>query len=177
MLLMPDSRLWIVPAEGGKARKLACNFNSMNSWHAWSPNSKWMVFVSKIFGAHTDMFLTHIDENGNASIPVLVDKARSPFRVVNYPEFINMKPGDTFVMNYDFVELEHINKAVKRGDLEEAKELYYRLEEQQTYYFREDYRDLNILLTKMGMTEEAEKYRKLAEETVDTEVFNLEPGR
>ena len=177
MLLMPDSRLWIIPAEGGKARKLASNFNSMNSWHAWSPNSKWTVFVSKIYGPHTDMFLTHIDEDGNSSIPVLVDKAREPYRVVNYPEFINMKPGDTFVMNYDFVELEHINKAVKKGDWEEAKKLYYRLEEQQTYYFKEDYRDLNTLLTKMGMPEEAEKYRKLAEETVNTEVFNSDPGK
>jgi len=172
MLLMPDSRLFIVPAEGGPTKKLECNFNSMNSWHAWSPNSKWTVFVSKIFGAHTDMFLTHIDEKGNASIPVLVDKARSPYRVVNYPEFVNRKPGDTFVMNYDFVELAHIDKAVKRGDLEEAKRLYHRLEEQQTYYFKSDYRDLNTLLTKMGMHEEAEKYRKLAEETVDAEVFN-----
>ena len=172
MLLMPDSRLFIVPAEGGQGKKLECNFNSMNSWHAWSPNSKWTVFVSKIFGAHTDMFLTHIDEKGNASIPVLVDKARSPYRVVNYPEFVNRKPGDTFVMNYDFVELAHINKAVKSGDWEKAKELYYRLEEQQTYYFKEDYRDLITLLTKMGMPEEAEKYRKLAEETVDAEVFN-----
>ncbi len=171
MLLMPDSRLYIVPAEGGKTKKLACNFNSMNSWHAWSPNSKWMVFVSKIFGSHTDMFLTRIDDKGNASIPVLVDKARSPYRVVNYPEFVNRKPGDTFVMNYDFVELEHINKAVKKGDWEKAKELYYRLEEQQTYYFKEDYRDLNTLLTKMGMHEEAAKYRKLAQETVDSEVF------
>jgi hypothetical protein len=80
-------------------------------------------------------------------------------------------------MNYDFIELEHINKAVKRGDWEEAKALYYRLKEQQTYYFKEDYRDLNTLLTKMGMTEEAEKYRKLAEETVDTEVFKSDPGR
>jgi len=172
MLLMPDSRLFIVPAEGGQSKKLECNFNSMNSWHAWSPNSKWTVFVSKIFGAHTDMFLTHIDEKGNASIPVLVDKARSPYRVVNYPEFVNRKPGDTFVMNYDFVELEHINKAVRSGDWEEAKKLYYRLEEQKTYYFKEDYRDLNTLLTKMGMPEEAEKYRKLAEETVDADVFN-----
>jgi len=171
MLLMPDSRLYIVPAEGGKTKKMECNFNSMNSWHAWSPNSKWTVFVSKIFGAHTDMFLTHIDDNGNASIPVLVDKARSPYRVVNYPEFVNRKPGDTFVMSYDFVELEHINKAVKKGDWEKAKELYYRLEEQQTYYFKEDYRDLNTLLTKMGMPEEAEKYRKLAEETVNSEIF------
>jgi Tol biopolymer transport system component len=34
MLLMPDSRLYIIPLKGGKARLLDCNFNSMNSWHS-----------------------------------------------------------------------------------------------------------------------------------------------
>jgi hypothetical protein len=34
-----------------------------------------MVFVSKVLGPYTNMFLTHIDEKGNASIPVLVEKA------------------------------------------------------------------------------------------------------
>ena len=72
MLLMPDSRLYVVPVSGGKARELKCNFNSMNSWHSWSPNSKWLVFASKGLSAYTDMFLTHIDQHGNSSIPVLV---------------------------------------------------------------------------------------------------------
>ena len=171
MLLQPDSRLYIIPASGGKARKLACNFNSMNSWHAWSPNSKWMVFVSKIFGANTDMFLTHIDDKGRSSIPVLVDRARKPLRVVNYPEFVNRTPGDTFVMNYDFVELVHIARAIKSGDIEKAKELFYTLEKQQTFYFREDYEDLSLLLDKMGMQEESEKYKKLAETIDNNTVF------
>ena len=42
----------------------------------------------------------------------MVDKARAPYKVVNYPEFVNRKPGDTFIMNYDFVELAHINRAL-----------------------------------------------------------------
>jgi Tol biopolymer transport system component len=171
MLLQPDSRLFIIPASGGKARKLACNFNSMNSWHAWSPNSKWMVFVSKIFGANTDMFLTHIDKKGRASIPILVDRARKPMRVVNYPEFVNRKPGETFVMNYDFVELVHIQRAIKKGDFEKARELFYTLEKQKTFYFKEDYEDLSLLLEKMGMLEESEKYAKLAESIDNTTVF------
>ena len=40
MLLQPDSALYIIPAEGGEARRLACNTRRMNSWHSWSPNSK-----------------------------------------------------------------------------------------------------------------------------------------
>ena len=49
MLLMPDSRLYIMPAEGGEPRLMNCNTESMNSWHSWSPNSKWLVFSSKLF--------------------------------------------------------------------------------------------------------------------------------
>ncbi|MCK4966717.1 PD40 domain-containing protein, partial [bacterium] len=33
MLLQPDSRLYIIPAEGGKPREMRCNTNEMNSWH------------------------------------------------------------------------------------------------------------------------------------------------
>lgn len=172
MLLMPDSRLYIVPASGGKAQRLACNFNSMNSWHSWSPNSKWIVFVSKIYGPHTDMFLSHINEKGEASIPVLVDKARVPYRVVNYPEFVNRPPGDTFVMNYDFVELAHINRALKAGEVDKAKELYHKLEEQQLYFFKEDCEDLSYMLNQMGMPEEAAKYDEMARHTINNSVFN-----
>jgi hypothetical protein len=175
MLLMPDSRLYIIPATGGKARALACNFNSMNSWHAWSPNSKWIVYASKIFGPYTDMFLSHIDDKGNASIPVLVDKARVPARVINYPEFLNRKPGDTFVMRYDFVELAHINKAVRNGEIDKAKALYTQFLEQDPFLFSEDCRDLSFLLNKMGMPEEAEKYKELAKHTVNASVFQGNP--
>ncbi len=172
MLLMPDSRLYIIPVSGGKPRRLACNFNSMNSWHSWSPNSKWIVYVSKIFGPHTDMFLSHIDPKGNASIPVLVEKARAPYRVVNYPEFVNRKPGDTFVMNYDFVELAHINRAIKSGDIEKAKQLYHKLEKQQLFFFKEDCEDMSYMLNLMGLPDEAKKYDELAEHTVNSSVFN-----
>lgn len=172
MLLMPDSRLYIVPAIGGTARELDCNFNSMNSWHSWSPNSKWIVFVSKILNPYTDMYLSHIDEKGNASIPVLVDWARSPFKVVNYPEFINRKPEYTFDMKYDFVELQHISAAVRKGNIEEAKRLYYKLEKQHMYFFRKDYEDLVLLLKNMGMNKEAEKYSEIARRTIDSTVFN-----
>lgn len=47
MLLQPDSELYIVPAQGGEARRLRCNTSRMNSWHSWSRNGKWLVFSSK----------------------------------------------------------------------------------------------------------------------------------
>lgn len=172
MLLQPDSRLHIIPLKGGKSQMLKCNFRSMNSWHAWSPNSKWMVFVSKVYGPYTDMFLTHIDDKGNSSVPVLVEKARVPYTVVNYPEFVNSKPDKKFVMKYDFVEIAHISKAAKEGYYEKAKELYYKYEKQNPFLFKQDCEDLAFLLRFIGLPEEAEKYDELAKQTIDTEVFN-----
>jgi len=48
MLLQPDSELYIIPAEGGEARRLRANTNRMNSWHSFSPDGKWLVFAANI---------------------------------------------------------------------------------------------------------------------------------
>jgi tetratricopeptide (TPR) repeat protein len=61
-LMRPDGKLYMVPAEGGKARKMNCNTPLMNSWHSFSPNGRWMVFSSKSRSPFTQMFLTYIDE-------------------------------------------------------------------------------------------------------------------
>lgn len=93
MLLQPDSELWIVPAAGGEARRLRYNTARMNSWHSWSSNSRWLVFSSKVNGPYTQLFLTHIDEDGNDSPPVLLERFTSPDRAANIPEFVKL-PGD-----------------------------------------------------------------------------------
>jgi len=93
MLLRPDSELYIIPAEGGTARRLRYNTARMNSWHSWSSNSRWLVFSSKVNGPYTQLFLTHIDEDGNDSPPVLLERFTSPDRAANIPEFVNL-PGD-----------------------------------------------------------------------------------
>jgi len=93
MLLQADSELWIVPAKGGAARRLTYNTPRMNSWHSWSSNSRWLVFSSKVNGPYTQLFLTHIDENGNDSPPVLLERFTSPDRAANIPEFVRL-PGD-----------------------------------------------------------------------------------
>jgi tetratricopeptide (TPR) repeat protein len=88
-LMRPDSELWIVPAAGGEARRLRANMSPMNSWHSWSPNGRWLVFSSKANTPYTQMFLTHIDEQGNDSPAVLIENATAANRAVNLPEFIN----------------------------------------------------------------------------------------
>ncbi len=66
-LMRPDSQLYIIPAAGGTPRRLRANTRLMNSWHSWSPNGRWLVFSSKARSPYTQMYLTHIDEQGNST--------------------------------------------------------------------------------------------------------------
>ncbi len=161
MLLMPDSRLYIMPMNGGKPKKLKCNFYQLNSWHAWSPNSKWMVFVSKVFGPYTDMFLTHIDENGNSSIPVLIENAKGPKRVANYPEFINCDADYAFDMVYDYINISHIQRALKAGDIDKANEYADKYMAQGNICMPSEYFQLYKIFKSLERYEEANKYLNL----------------
>ena len=91
-LMRPDSQLYIIPATGGAARRLIANTRLMNSWHSWSPNGRWLVFSSKARSPYTQMYLTHIDEQGNSSPAILIDNATASNRAVNIPEFVNINP-------------------------------------------------------------------------------------
>jgi tetratricopeptide (TPR) repeat protein len=62
----------------------------MNSWHSFSPNGRWLVFSSKARSPYTQMYLTHIDENGEDSPAILVENSTAANRAVNIPEFVNM---------------------------------------------------------------------------------------
>jgi tetratricopeptide (TPR) repeat protein len=94
MLLREDSDLYIVPAVGGKARKLGANGPGGDSWHTWSPNSRWLVFSSKLPGGRTELMLTHIDQEGRGSPPVLLSHLRDEDGLsANLPEFFNIGPG------------------------------------------------------------------------------------
>jgi tetratricopeptide (TPR) repeat protein len=92
-LMRPDGLLYIVPVGGGRARLMRCNTPRMNSWHSFSPNGRWMVFSSKGRSPYTQMFLTHLDEDGNDSPAILVEDATAANRAVNLPEFVNIPPG------------------------------------------------------------------------------------
>ena len=93
LLMRPDSRLFMVPFEGGKARLMNCNLSLMNSWHSFSPNGRWLAFSSKARGPFTQLMLTHIDANGNDSPAVIVDNTTAANRAVNIPEFVNVPQG------------------------------------------------------------------------------------
>ncbi len=91
-LLRPDSKLYIVPFQGGRARRMECNLPLMNSWHSFSPNGRWLVFSSKGRSPYTQMFLTHLDEEGNDSPAILIENTTAANRAVNIPEFVNIQP-------------------------------------------------------------------------------------
>jgi tetratricopeptide (TPR) repeat protein len=92
-LMRPDSKLWIVPSTGGTPRLMHCNTSLMNSWHSFSPNGHWLVFSSKSRSPYTQMFLTHIDAEGNDSPAILIENSTAANRAVNIPEFVNMDPA------------------------------------------------------------------------------------
>jgi tetratricopeptide (TPR) repeat protein len=82
----------------------------MNSWHSFSPNGHWLAFSSKSPFLYTHLFLTHIDEQGNASPAIMVEDATASNRAVNIPEFMNIGQGGLehidapaldFYKNYD----------------------------------------------------------------------------
>jgi len=109
MLLMPDSELFIIPAEGGDARRLRANTPRMNSWHSWSSNSRWLVFSSKANGPYTQLFLTHVDEDGESTPPVLLERFTGGDRAANIPEFVPLpadaiaKIKEQFLDTYSFL--------------------------------------------------------------------------
>ena len=127
-LLQPDSELYIIPAEGGEARRLRCNTDRMNSWHSWSPNGKWLVFSSKAYSAYTQLLLTHIDEEGRSTPPVLLSHLTAPDRAANIPEFVNNKPTaikkihEQFLDDHSFVRAG--NEFFKAGEADNAIEEY-----------------------------------------------------
>ena len=92
LLMRPDSKLYIVPSSGGEARPLRSNLKTMNSWHSFSPNGRWLVFSSKTPTPYTRLYLTHIDEGGNSSPAIPIDNPTDANRAVNIPEFLNVGP-------------------------------------------------------------------------------------
>lgn len=109
MLLQPDSEMFIVPAEGGEARRLGCNLGRMNSWHSWSPDGRWLLFSSKVHSDYTQLYLAKIDNLGNASPPVWLDHLVGQGYAANIPEFVRLpkdaigKIQDKFLDDYSFV--------------------------------------------------------------------------
>jgi Flp pilus assembly protein TadD len=123
-LMRPDSELYIVPVGGGQARRMQCNRPLMNSWHSFSPNGRWLVFASKSRSPYTQMYLTHLDEQGNDSPAILIENATAANRAVNIPEFVNIPRGGMVRIDAPVTEYYRIAddamELMKEGQFSEA---------------------------------------------------------
>jgi hypothetical protein len=119
-LMRPDGQLYIVPVEGGVARRMRCNTPLMNSWHSFSPNGRWLVFSSKSRSPYTQMFLTHVDEQGNDTPAVLIENSTAANRAVNIPEFVNIPPDGLLKIDAPVTEyyrlIDVASEAMNKGD-------------------------------------------------------------
>ncbi len=124
MMLQADSELYLIPAAGGVARRLRGNTSGMNSWHSWSPNSRWLVFSSKANSPYTQMFLTHIDVEGNSSPPVSLAYMGDPERAANIPEFVSGPASSMTAIRGEFAHdqawVNSGNEFYKAGEVDEA---------------------------------------------------------
>ncbi len=164
-LMRPDGELWIVPAAGGEAHRMRCNTRLMNSWHSFSPNGRWMVFSSKSRSPYTQMFLTHIDEDGNDSPAVLIEDATEANRAVNIPEFVNIPRGGLERIDVPAAEFYRLYDLAyelgEKGDTEGAIRAWreaLRLEPEDA----KAQNNLGGLLLRTGRLEEAEKHLRAA---------------
>ncbi len=157
-LMRPDSKLYIIPAQGGVARKLDCNLHPMNSWHSWSPNSRWLVFSSKGFRPFTQMFLTHIDPQGNDTPAILIPNSTADNRAVNIPEFLNGAGNEIESIKTPTQEsYRFFNQATvltKKSDYAGALPLLDRSIEMNPYYAKA-HNNKGFVLFKLGRVKEA----------------------
>ena len=125
-LMRPDGRLWIVPFEGGEARRDdAATPSLMNSWHSFSPNGRWMVFSSQVEHAlHPDVPDPH--RRGRQRQPADPDPERTAAnRAVNLPEFVNapydaLQKIDVPAANH-YVDFQRGYELLHEGRVEEAR--------------------------------------------------------
>jgi len=124
LLMRPDGKLYVVPSAGGTARRMNANTPLMNSWHSFSPNGRWMVFSSKSRSPYTQLFLTHIDEQGNDSPAILIDNSTAANRAVNIPEFVNIAPDAAMKISAPVTEfygvIDTAEEQLKKGQYEPA---------------------------------------------------------
>jgi tetratricopeptide (TPR) repeat protein len=130
----------------------------MNSWHSFSPNSRWLVFSSKVNTPYTQMFLTHIDPDGNDSPAVLIPNSTAANRAVNLPEFVNV-PYDA-LLRIDVPALAYYRHALRGARLRTQGKFNEALAElDAAVKLRPDFQHAHVeaavALTKQGRRDEA----------------------
>jgi len=72
-LFYPDSDLYLLRLDGGKPERLTINSDHAETYHCWSSNGRWLVFVSRgLDGVFARLMLTHVDAEARFSKPLLL---------------------------------------------------------------------------------------------------------
>lgn len=94
-LFQPNSDLYLMDMASGKYHEIKeANSDQAESWHAFSSNSRWIVFSSKRpEGIFTRLYFSYIDDSGRASKAFIMPQKdpayyESCYDVYNVPEFI-----------------------------------------------------------------------------------------
>lgn len=91
----PQAEVYLVPAQGGQALRLAANdlaggqtlIGASNSWPTWSPDGRSLAFNTKRNGGQFDIYVTQIDPDGNASPARPLSGAARPDRFEHLPQW------------------------------------------------------------------------------------------
>jgi tetratricopeptide (TPR) repeat protein len=102
----------------------------MNSWHSWSPNGRWLVFSSKANSPYTQLFLTHIDQQGHSSPPVVLSRFTATDRAANIPEFVKNSANAIKSIREQFIDEASYRRAgnqfFSRGIHDAAAHFYHK---------------------------------------------------
>lgn len=91
----PTTDVYLLDLETKEYSKLPVNSNHVESFHAWSSNGRWLMFVSKrLDKLYSRVYFAHIDKNGKASKPFLLPQKDPGFYstfTINYNRPVFMK--------------------------------------------------------------------------------------
>jgi tetratricopeptide (TPR) repeat protein len=123
-----------------------------------------MVFSSKSRSPYTQMFLTHIDEEGNDSPPILIENSTAANRAVNIPEFVDIAADGLLNIDVPAAEFYRLydkaSELTRAGDFAQGAEVW-----RQAIALEPDdargHNNLGVTLTKLGRRDEAlESFRR-----------------
>lgn len=93
-----EADLWMLDLESGKTTALVgLNSDSVESYHSWSSNSRWVVFSSRrMDGLYTRPYIAYVHTDGTVGKPFVLPQAKGDFYEkqmysYNIPELIKGK--------------------------------------------------------------------------------------
>lgn len=76
-----EADLWMIDLKNNILQKMdEWNSDSVESYHSWSSNSRWVIFSSRRGdGLYTRLYIAYLDKNGKASKPFVLPQKRGRF--------------------------------------------------------------------------------------------------